>query len=223
VRFDCQFRSHSFNYVGSFYTCFSTITGTGSTLLEIKGTHEAGKSDSDIEGLIFENQPLNDMPKGIENYFLNLKAIYIINSNLASISPSDLPFPKLVYFFPQSNKISSVDGNLFVNNPKLIRIGFNNNEIQHVGRDLLTGLKDLKYVDFRVNPCINKEANTPEEIQELNRQLPISCPPLVTDPPTTSTTISTTTEFNVCSSGCADQIETVRDEMKENIQVQKMK
>jgi hypothetical protein len=85
--------------------------------------------------------------------------------------------------------LTNIEGNLFENNPKLVRISFLGNKIlQHVGHDLLTGLNDLKEVIFLDNLCISKLARNQTEIRNLNRQLPISCPSLTTGPPTTTPT-----------------------------------
>lgn len=68
---------------------------------------------------------------------------------------------------------------------KLRHVSISYSHLQHVGHDLLTGLDDLKFAMFRGHPCIDMDAATKEEIEELNRQLPISCNTLVTttEPP----------------------------------------
>jgi hypothetical protein len=221
--FDCQFGNYGFYLVGNFYSCNSNTTGTGSTL-EIRGKHGFGKNNFDVEGLLIHDQPFNEILKGLllETYFPNLKTITISRSNLSSISSNDLQYPKLLYFKVYTNKLTTIDGNLFENNPNLVYIDFDENQIQHVGYDLLTGLNDLKEIDFRNNPCINKRARNQTEIQELNRQLPLSCSSLVTDSTTTTarttpmttihqstttaiTTISTTPTYEFsCSVNCID-------------------
>jgi Leucine-rich repeat (LRR) protein len=164
VVFDCYFSDVTFTNVGTVYTCDKpTIINTGSSL-EIRGTHKAGKSNSDVEGLIIGNQPLSEVPNGLKNFFPNLKMFYVKNSNLSSISSSDLQYPELLYFRVYFNKLSKIEGNLFENNPKLIYIDFYFNQIKNVGYDLLTGLNDLELVDFRNNPCIDKLARNSTEI-----------------------------------------------------------
>jgi hypothetical protein len=220
VVFDCIFQNVVFSVGGDVYSCFlPTITNTGSTL-EIRGTHKVGKSNSDVEGFYINNQPLNEIPNGLNNFFPNLNVFFVVNLNLSSISSNDLQYPELLYFRALNSKLENIDGNLFENNPKLVYIDFELNQIKNVGNDLLTGLNDLEEIDFRNNPCINKRAMNPTEIQELNRLLPISCPPLVTTTTaktTPTTTISTTTDSNVCSSGCFDQIKLVEDKLMQRI------
>jgi hypothetical protein len=211
---DCYFSNYGFSdFPGSMYTCSRpNISGSGS-VSEING-HSYGKSNYDVGGFYVSEQPLVEIPKGLGNFFRNLKHFRIYKTNISSISSSDIQFPKLMYFYAQYNKIISVDGDLFENNPNLVQIDFTNNKIQHVGHDLLTGLNDLKLVNFFMNPCINKIAKTPEQIQELINLLPYNCPPLESGPPITSTTISTSTEYGECSSGCADRIDMVKDEIE---------
>jgi hypothetical protein len=109
-----------------------------------------------------------------------------------TLSARVLQFPKLIFVYFGYNEITNIEKNLFENNPKLVQINFYDNNIKHVGYDLLKGLNDLEEVDFRVNPCVNKRARNQTEIQEMIRLLPITCPPLGTET-TSRTTPSTTT------------------------------
>jgi hypothetical protein len=216
----CDFKNVETGFfipLGTFCTCnFPNITGT-CMVSEVKGNHISAKNDSDVESVDIYRQPFKEIPKGIENFFPNLKVFQIRNTGLLSVSSRDLlPFPKLIYFDVWNNKISTINGNLFENNPKLICISFELNEVQNVEHDLLTGLNDLQVVSLRLNSCINEWARNQTEIQEFIRQLSISCPPLVTVPdptttlhqsttPRTSTMISTTPIYEYsCSVNCID-------------------
>lgn len=109
------------------------------------------------------------------------------------------PFSNLLHL---ENKLVSLNGDLFQHSRKLQTIYLDGNLLEHVRHDLLAGLTYLTSVYFEANPCINTKAHAAQQIQELNRQLPIQCPPLDTtkDPPTTTT--STTSEPNECSPSC---------------------
>jgi hypothetical protein len=95
-------------------------------------------------------------------------------------------------------------------------VGFYDNQIRNVGHDLL---KDLEFCDYVVirEPCLDRKAFSREEVQMLNLQLPLSCPPLATEAPPTTTTISTTTTEPIaeCSSGCFDQMMEISKKQEE--------
>jgi hypothetical protein len=211
----CYFRIQDFVYLKNAYICdrATIIYGNGSvhdSVSEIAGTHIAGKKNKDVESLQIINGKLYKIPSGIEKFFPNLRLLWLQGSNLSSLSSTDLQFPSLIAFRVSNSKLKTVDGNLFENNPNLNYIALDFNQIKNVGYNLLTGLKYLKEVNFRINPCISTLADlladTPEKIQELNIQLPISCPPLVTEPPpTTTTAISTVSSES--PSGCPNQDE----------------
>jgi Leucine-rich repeat (LRR) protein len=180
VIFDCQFHFDiDWTFVGHVYTCEPKITHKISKL-EVKGTHKEGKNNSHVEGLAIYAEPLVEIPEGIETFFPNLKGFVLFSTSISSISSDDLKFINLNFLQIYESRITTLEGNLFVNNRDLQFISFYSNQIEHVGHDLLTGLDNLKTVYFSNNPCINKDATTREAIEELNLQLPISCPPLPT-------------------------------------------
>lgn len=185
--------------IGSFldlYACNPATLmdiGNSTTVTEINGTHMAGRSDAHVQVLIVDggHENLTTIPEGIENSF-DIEGLEWRNGNLSTIDSSTFrPWPNLFYINLGGNKIVSLDGDLFKHTRKLLWIYFDANLLEHVGEGLLTGLTDLMEVEFNTNPCTSGYANNPEDIQELNYQLPIDCPPLAitTDPPTT--TIST--------------------------------
>lgn len=165
---------------------------------EIGGNHSNGKSAEVVEA--FDNtQTLgsSSIPQNINKFFTNILVIRWGSSNLGTITAEDLkPFENLKELFLYFNKIVAIDGDLFRYNRKLQWIDFSGNKIEHVGKDLFTGLKDLKVVYFESNPCTEGIAYTPVAIQELNIQLPIRCPPFAA---TGAFTTISTTEANHCT------------------------
>lgn len=96
-----------------------------------------------------------------------------------TISTANLePFPNLLRFLFYDNEITSIDGDLFQHNPLLRYVDFNVNQTQHVGNDLVKDLKDLEFLYFFSNPCVNSYAiNNQTAFMWLNDQLPVLCPP----------------------------------------------
>jgi Leucine-rich repeat (LRR) protein len=169
---------------GEMYTCVNATIieyGNDKTVTNTTGTHEVGKSNNDVEGFLTElTFNLTDFPVNLAGFFPKLRVLLIYAPDLTSISSESLKLPFLEGFVMFFSQIVSIDGNLFQHTPNLKWIYFVFNKIQHIGHNLLTNLPNLKEVGFISNPCINNLtfANTPAAIQELNRQLPIFCPPL---------------------------------------------
>lgn len=97
------------------------------------------------------------------------------------------------------NQLESLEGNLFEHNPNLRYVSFSTNRLTNVGHGLLDNLPLLEQARFIRNPCIDVDANTPEEIEDLKRELVVSCPPLTTEPTTTEAS-------EYCSAGCSERI-----------------
>lgn len=178
VIFDCKFSFQTVAIIETVYTCTATVrsSDSGLTLEDVEGNHLEGNQEN-VEFLEFAHQDLTFIPRGIEKFFPNLKCISYYYTNLATISSEDLePFPQLVLFFVWYGDLISLDGNLFQHNLNLQWIAFGGNKIKHVGHNLLGQLSQLQHVSFKGNVCVNQNADSVEEIRELNEQLPILCP-----------------------------------------------
>lgn len=163
---------------------------------QIIGDHLSDRSHDDVEGLDWDRKiAFSAFPRGLDQFFPNLKAIDLRNNKLTSISYDDLASLYNLGYFAAHGRIESLDGDLFNNSLKLERIYFNNNLIQSVGVNLLSNLNELAEVGFENNPCINIIARSPNQIELLKEQLITQCPELeTTDEPETTTTDSPTTD-----------------------------
>lgn len=173
------------NWTTPEYTCFNGQVSAGNNLkvLEsVQGTHEVGKTNADVKGLhVIYNvrtTQLEKLPSGIDKFFPNLEGLGWIDGNLTSITSDDLSFPQLKFLFLFRNQIVSLDSKLFQHTPRLSSIDFWDNQIAHVGLDLLANLNELDAVSFSDNVCIDSFAYTPQQIQELKQKLVDQCPPL---------------------------------------------
>lgn len=139
-----------------------------------------GKSNADVQSLHVQlDLQLSRMPRGIGDFFPNLKYMNWHFSALTEITAEDLrPFPGLVAFFVVHNNLISLDGDLFKYNPRLEWISLSGNNIQHVGQDLLMGLDQLDRIFIQSNPCINSFADSPELVRRLTFSLRSQCPSL---------------------------------------------
>lgn len=158
------------------------------------------------------NDPLHleRIPKGIEKFFPHLIGLRWSNGFLTTVTAEDLqPFPDLQIFYVYNNKIVSIDGDLFKNNPKLNVIYFHGNLLENIGSGLLDGLDNLVQAFFNMNSCIDMEATSPSMIEQLKLGLRILCSSLEADKvpnELASMTMGIVTTSG-CSIGCIELIE----------------
>lgn len=181
------------------YTCkVNLISGGDPSIVErVEGTHLAGRGDADVIGftIALNLAGTYPFPQNLGNIFRNLKAIEWIRYNLREVIPEDLrPWPNLAVLSFRNNLLTSLEGDLFQHSLQLEFLRLDDNEITNVGHGLLDGLSKLSWLSIRNNPCINVEARTPQQIQEVINQLRENCPPLAppTSPPTIPTTLPST-------------------------------
>lgn len=176
VILECKYVISEWTTVGQAYYCDATFVCLGSqTMIEsVRGSHALGKSHFDVNAFMVENKIIKRLYKGIENFFPNIKAIHIENSRMEEIKADDLkPFLNLTRLTVPSNRLVSIDGDLFKFTPKMQFIYFQNNLIEYVGENLLTNLNIDKIIEinFANNVCLNIDADTPQKIQQLIIQL----------------------------------------------------
>lgn len=195
--------------------------------------------DADVRGffLIEDELQLSQLPKGVDRFFPFLTLYQWMNGNLSSIESADLkPFPDLEIILLPSNKLTSLEGNLFKYTPRIYNIGFQLNLLEKVGEGLLDDLNFLTIAHFYYNPCISFGAETPEAIQELKNKLRIQCHSFLTTsvPPSTieetttsvaaSTSISTTTDSGYCSTGCIERIAVLESEnIRQTLEIERQR
>lgn len=193
------------------YTCrvAGVLNPEVAEVTQILGIHVLGRSNADVKGFrMLYDETFSALPRNLENFFPNLEALDFNHGGLTSISSDDLaPWPKLSVFIVASNKIETLDGDLFQHSPKLTWISFYNNLIRNVGANLLSNLNELKFISFRNNPCISTGAETPDEIESSKAQLFLQCPPLE-EPETATVTVSTTADP---ARGSRSEVDHLRD------------
>lgn len=178
VVFDCAFVNYPWGFIGNIYSCFNPSVSNlkNAEISEVRGSHEEGFANRNVEGLFVSSQFLPWIPKNLHEYFPNLKAIEWHNSSLMSVTSRDLlPFSNLELFFSTVNKLKSIDGNLFEFSPKLKWISFKQNLLEEVGSGLMSNLVDLKHANFQDNICIDFVAKTPETVKDLIGKIEEKC------------------------------------------------
>lgn len=181
VVFHCNYQSVGWVQVEIRYTCLVTeIVDDGiEHVVDMKGNHTE-LSNKFVQAFSVQEMPgLERIPRNIEEFFSNIVLLLWYAGSLTAITTEDLkPFPDLMVLYVSANKIVSIDANLFEHTPKIQRLQFEENQIQHVGQGALDGLEGLVYANFEANPCINTLAKTPDQVKALKLQLTTKCPPL---------------------------------------------
>lgn len=177
----CAFLEANWLELGDYYGCYGLFTNTNDPEIvsEIKGQHSKGNSSEDVKHLsIWHDEVLTQIPKRIESFFPNLEVFDWWNGQLTIVSASDFEtFPNLQVITLNNNKLVKLDSDLFQFTKHLNQIYFNENLLRSVGHDLLIGLDRLTLAYFTANPCIDLYALSYVDVQEMNRVLPIQCPP----------------------------------------------
>lgn len=191
LTFNCAFQYVTWNSIARVYRCSARVIQTDGPL-QITGQHLQGRSDQDVEVFLVSFQELPQIPEGIESFFPNLIGFQIYMSRLRTVSKHVLKYPSLRTLRLSHNNLVTLDSDLFAYTSKLENIDFDSNSLQHIGRNLLTGVDKLTHADFSINPCIKRTAINRQQVLLLSAQLPISCPPAATTTAIPVTTKSTT-------------------------------
>lgn len=104
------------------------------------------------------------------------------NDSLTHISSADLqPFPYLIHLTLWDNKIQVLDGDLFKFTPNIQLIDFDNNQLIHIGLNILNPLWNLRTAHFSGNNCISRSvaSATPSDIASFKLELSTKCPPSI--------------------------------------------
>ena len=179
IKFDCVYSIEDWVILDKSYGCSVKnlkIEAGDETLVSVTKSHLKGKTSKDVLTLNIENATVHTLPKNIDKSFPNLKGLRVAQSKLRSISSEDLkPFPALRVLCLWANHLTTLDGNLLVNNPNLEFVNFGSNAIQHVGPKFFSPLTKLIAAYFEENTCINN--TKPFDTDELKFELAVKCPP----------------------------------------------
>lgn len=180
IALNCTFGTQTFAPIGSIYTCEAgVLLLDGSDIVNwFFGNHWAGKTHSDVHGLVIRSQGLQFIPRNVESFFPNIRALDVYDNLITSISNFHLrPFANLVHLAVSNNEINSLDSYLFAGLPFLSYVSFSNNSIQHVGHDFL--MPSLGEISFDSNDCISYRAVNATQIDNLRFNLLLKCPPTI--------------------------------------------
>lgn len=167
---------------GPGYQCVSTVNllddSDPSVVSNVTGNHAEGKTNNDVDAFWIYGQGIKSVPKGIEAFFPNLKAITFGNNKITAVTRDDIRvFTTLEYLSFYDNELTMLDDDLFTSSPTLLYVELGTNQIRNIEKNTFKPLKSLTTLRMDKNSCIDKNAFTREEVQSLTSSLPESCPP----------------------------------------------
>jgi hypothetical protein len=117
-------------------------------------THPSGKK---ISSLFIRRNPIKFFPRNIEAFFVDLKELAVVQSNLTTISEHDLkPFGKVVIIKLYENELEYLDAFVFIHNPLVKRLELDDNNIKYVGAGCFRSQMLVKTLTFMHNYCYSK-------------------------------------------------------------------
>lgn len=159
VKFNCTYSIINYAVVGERYTCTAILLSfeEGPVLTGVFGNHLYGRNNSNVVAVVINNQiTLNFIPQQMQNFFPLLGAITVYNCNLTLLNRNDLRhYSNLEYLNLYYNRIQLIPGGFFDKAPRMRYINFNNNQIKHVGENLIEPLFSLNHAHFSANDCIS--------------------------------------------------------------------
>lgn len=124
--------------------------------------HKHGKNSRDVKFVKSEGKKLKVFPN-FSKVFINLEELSLKNAGLKQITKEDLkPYgSKLKNLDLSYNEIEFLEKNLFIYNPNLVEIIFNNNKIRHVMNGAFNNIPKVERLWFEPNPCEIYTSDTP--------------------------------------------------------------
>lgn len=178
VDFQCKFEQVGWHFVPDVKNCYGRKVDIRVKNVEIETINgDNSTKDSVVEGLWIENEIVQYFPKGIANFFPNLKAFGIQKSELKEITKFDLaPFPDLVRFMSVHNQLEFVESDLFMYNSKIKSVSLVDNKLFIIGHDVFLPTNQLIELQFEV-ACLNRKCeNGGRCLENLKSDLKKNCP-----------------------------------------------
>lgn len=148
-------------------------------ITDIIGVHLQGRSHTNIEQLIIENQEVKVMPQPIARFLPNLKIASITSSKLGGIEFGDLQgLLNLEQLFLGNNEIQVLLPNIFADNSRLTTISLRQNKLKGISVNMFASLPSLTGLFLDNNECLSgivARATNANEILTLKTALSGAC------------------------------------------------
>lgn len=166
------------------YSCEASVIffGHERNLTQVSNNHMIGRNNSDVHLLIIRDQlQLSVIPRNINQFFPNLEAIMINNTRINEFSRIELEgLANLKQFHFGDALVTKLGNDLFIENPLMDSIRFENNPIQHIAQQIFDHLRSLVRLTFINTTCVDDLVAT-NRTGVLNTmfQVIVNCPPTI--------------------------------------------
>ena len=128
------------------------------------------------------------IPKGLNSLFVKLTGLKFDQTSLKLVVKEDLqPFPDLLMFTSNNNKIEFLEKDLFIYNPKLQYVSFTNNKITYIDPNVFNIISQTLAVlllDGTAIDCGLASATDPKSVTKFLNKIPKSaCAKIDNAPP----------------------------------------
>lgn len=148
-------------------------------IIQVRGQHEPGKSNPDVQVLTFEGKNKNDLlylPTNFVVFFYNMEKLVIWDVNLNYVRRQDFyglwNLRKVTIIY---NHINEIPGDLFANFNKLENLQMNYNDIKKIGLGFFNLLPMLKEANLKDNFCIDKSFPFDATMSEMKAEIQQQC------------------------------------------------
>ncbi|KAL7013939.1 hypothetical protein ACKWTF_015657 [Chironomus riparius] len=175
----CRYNEWDWNFKQKVYECQGTaleLDESPGYVVDVRGEHMIGGNLTEVDALRFmHKENITFIPNGIGKFFPNLKGLSFMNCNIKTISKDHLAeFPQMFQLSYSLNAIEYVPGDTFIYTPKVQLINFSGNNIKRIGLGLFKPLKNLQYIWFEKNVCINMNAKV-SAFKQLRQEIKQHC------------------------------------------------
>lgn len=204
---NCSYVNFLWPSLGLTYTCMVhpslSATNPNQVVTGVRGVHLPGRSNADVRMVNFHDvDNLVMVPRGMSNFFPNINAIRIHDSDVRNINGNELnEYRNLRWFSLFDSDVSRIPSNFFAFNPNMNYVAFDANYVRQVGEalfDPILNVRSMNYIGFLSNICIHQAASTPAQIDRILESLRVNCSESSGN---TSTQLTTTSRFRSSTSG----------------------
>lgn len=180
VILECDFKYYQSAW-GSNYACIAQnlrINLFDRNVAEVKGLHDAPKTNDDVEKVFIKKQFCPYLPLNLGRHFKNLKTLYVMNSNVQYLMDGDLDgLPKLKNFDVSHNPIETISKDFFKGHGSIEIISFFDCHLKVIDPRALDPLENLREAHFQYNVCIREDflGSDVKKINDLKAEIRKNC------------------------------------------------
>lgn len=172
----------TYSLQGPDYRCAAQINFDGvassRVVTEVSQNHLDGKNNSDVTQLLITETFVGFIPLNVSAFFPILDRFDMRNASITEITRDSLRgLFRLRTFYAFRNLIERIGVDVFIDNPELQVIYFDNNPVRHVAHRVFDHLTQLITLGFSFDNCIGGGAYNRAAVVLMMSRLLVNCPP----------------------------------------------